>query len=794
MEPFAQALWVWNDGGRDEVNQYVEFRHEFTLEHVDETASLFISVDSEYAVWINGAFADAGQYDDYPEHKAYDCLHVGHLMRPGKNVLCILAYYQGENSFQYVQGNPGLIYRLVTGSFAVCSGDDTYCRKSAAYVSGPVPKSTQQMGFTFEYDASRQDAWLQVEYIMDTMEWRRCESGRGSCGDRRRWYPRPILKLEIKDRCQATIVSQGLFLRHEAASGMNIAELMQQDYLSYRLPEIILGQQEPGFPSPNGFRLHPEQFAHEGSGVYLVIDLGREECGWLELELETESGVMLDIAYGEHLDDLRVRSFARGRNFAARYRCKEGSQTFTYYWKRWACRYIQVHISGVTDKFILHYAGLRPVEYPVTFKGEFVCSDLLHQQIEKVAVRTLHLCMHEHYEDTPWREQALYAMDARNQALCGYYSFGEYEFPAASFRLLGEGLQEDDFLPLTAPSAVPISIPSFSFLWMIALEEHLLYSGNVEQARAMLDIACRMLDGQIDCLDNMLLPPPEDARYWHFYDWAPGMSNWRMSARDPEGNLRIDAPLNLFFVMALESAGRMASHCDGFEEKSKEYLVTAESVKKALHAHFWDDDECAYRTYRGIGQEKHYAELTQALALCAGVCPERLAGGLRLRLADLDNGFVPATLSYSFFKYMALLGEPDKYATAVFDSIAEDWGGMLYRGATSFWETKKGAADFNLAGSLCHGWSAIPIYFYYAYVLGIRPVEPGFKSFRVEPVKNVFHQASGTVPTPYGDIRIVWKWESGGWKREVTHPEGIQFVQGITSAGLMAKEQEMNGK
>jgi hypothetical protein len=34
-----------------------------------------------------------------------------------------------------------------------------------------------------------------------------------------------------------------------------------------------------------------------------------------------------------------------------------------------------------------------------------------------------------------------------------------------------------------------------------------------------------------------------------------------------------------------------------------------------------------------------------------------------------------------------------------------------------------GADDFDHAGSLCHGWSAIPIYFYYRYLLGIVPGE-----------------------------------------------------------------------
>ena len=37
---------------------------------------------------------------------------------------------------------------------------------------------------------------------------------------------------------------------------------------------------------------------------------------------------------------------------------------------------------------------------------------------------------------------------------------------------------------------------------------------------------------------------------------------------------------------------------------------------------------------------------------------------------------------------------------------------MLREGATTFWEIIIGADDFADAGSLCHGWSALPVYYY----------------------------------------------------------------------------------
>ena len=65
------------------------------------------------------------------------------------------------------------------------------------------------------------------------------------------------------------------------------------------------------------------------------------------------------------------------------------------------------------------------------------------------------------------------------------------------------------------------------------------------------------------------------------------------------------------------------------------------------------------------------------------------------------------------FKYEALLSVDDKkYSETVLNEIRSTYGKMINEGATSVWETEEGASAFNNAGSLCHGWSAIPVYIY----------------------------------------------------------------------------------
>ena len=69
----------------------------------------------------------------------------------------------------------------------------------------------------------------------------------------------------------------------------------------------------------------------------------------------------------------------------------------------------------------------------------------------------------------------------------------------------------------------------------------------------------------------------------------------------------------------------------------------------------------------------------------------------------------------TIYVYEALLKQGNQYKNYVQAEIERIWGKMLAAGATTFWETEAGADDFNFAGSLCHGWSAVPIYIWGRY-------------------------------------------------------------------------------
>jgi hypothetical protein len=363
-------------------------------------------------------------------------------------------------------------------------------------------------------------------------------------------------------------------------------------------------------------------------------------------------------------------------------------------------------------------------------------------------------------------------MDSRNQALCGYYCFGNYYFAGASFDLLAHGQREDGFLPLVAPSYNRITIPHYSMLWINAVWDYCLYSGRIEAAAKHMPVVKRILESCLKCVEDGLMTAPRGPGYWHNYEWSRGLTGYDESDSEiPVDYARYDAPLNLFFCLALDDAAKLADAA-GESARATQYRDVAGTIRKSFHRMFWSDSRQIYLNYAGGPSENVYdSEVTQALAVCAGVCPGTIAELLRQKIASDNNGLEKTTLSYSMYKFSALLEKPERYATVAFGKIAEDWGSMLFNRATSFWETVEGSRGFDNSGSTCHGWSAVPSYFYQAYILGVKPLSPGFESFEVKPLLPGIDRASGTVPTPHGKISISLARHGDAIECEVSHPD-----------------------
>ena len=106
------------------------------------------------------------------------------------------------------------------------------------------------------------------------------------------------------------------------------------------------------------------------------------------------------------------------------------------------------------------------------------------------------------------------------------------------------------------------------------------------------------------------------------------------------------------------------------------------------------------------------SELVNALAVLCGAATSEDAKTICRALTE-QSGLVETSLSTRCFKYDALLKQDQEtYKSYILQDIICRYSKMLDAGATSFWETELGEADFCGAGSLCHGWSAMPVYYF----------------------------------------------------------------------------------
>ncbi len=738
MKLFEHASWLWKSGYDDAENVYIDFFETFTLDTPADNYTMYISADANYAVYVNGTLVNFGQYADYETYKVYDEITLTGLV-PGKNEIRVTVHGRGKNFSTYRIGKPGVIYEVYAdGELFIISSEETKMAVNPCYRQGPVEIVTGQLGFSYHYDATMESAPVQRTAAELTEK-----SGE--------LYPRPIKKLVVGDDQPALLIAQGVFM-DTRTEGLNIAQKMQYAFLSARDQGTLCGHgggSDVRFPAKDGVAFRCDNCDNIADGMYLTFDLGLESAGIFSIDIDVPEDTEILVGWGEHLDDLRPRTWI-GRNFALRYRAHAGRNTFAGPFLRLGLRYLQIHI--YSEHATLYYAGIKPTDYPLDYTPYFKCADHLHNKIYEVCLRTLQTCMHEHYEDCPWREQSLYSMDSRNQMLCGYYTFGETAFAKSSIRLMALSLREDGMLELCSPAVVSITIPSFTAIFVTQLQEYLLYSGDLAFAEEMMPTARAIVAAFTAQLDNdrQLLKCRKEGQYWNFYEWQSGLDG-HIGAEMTEEARTYDAPMNAFFSMVLRSIAKLEQAL-GNHAAAKAYLAQKYALDARMHETFWDASHGVYASFVRGEERFHYAELSNALIVYAGACPEACEDTV---LAALAAGtMLPVTLSHSIFKYEVLLRKPARYAKAVFDDIAEVFGRMLYNNATTFYETVDGARAFSNAGSLCHGWSAIPTYLYHAYVLGLKPTENGFASYEIKPIDAGIHDAHGLVITPRGTITL----------------------------------------
>lgn len=114
---------------------------------------------------MNGQQVGRGPVRSWPFEQAYDTYEVGHLLKPGENVIAVLVLHFGISTFYYMRGRGGLLAQLDLlahdTAAAIVTTDATWRTHRYLAQHPGAPRMVCQQAFAEQIDARLSDeAWI----------------------------------------------------------------------------------------------------------------------------------------------------------------------------------------------------------------------------------------------------------------------------------------------------------------------------------------------------------------------------------------------------------------------------------------------------------------------------------------------------------------------------------------------------------------------------------------------------------------------------------------------------------
>ena len=207
----------------------------------------------------------------------------------------------------------------------------------------------------------------------------------------------------------------------------------------------------------------------------------------------------------------------------------------------------------------------------------------------------------------------------------------------------------------------------------------------------------------------------------------------------------------------------------GLTEKAAHYAAIGEKVKKAF-LDKWHD---------GHGRVGTGSEGAQAFALWLDILPEDVrqnaADLLAKDLADRNYMFTTGNLTTRYMMDMlAKYGHMEEAWTLLNKETYPSYGYMIQNEATTVWERFELKKNPGM-NSHNHPMYGAVGYFFYAWLAGVTPIEPGWKRIRIAPVlPEKLCSAHAVVDTVLGEVSVRWSTRYGRKRLFVQIPFGAE--------------------
>lgn len=380
---------------------------------------------------------------------------------------------------------------------------------------------------------------------------------------------------------------------------------------------------------------------------------------------------------------------------------------------------------------------------PLEYRGSFQCDEEIVNQVWDAAAYTFHLNCREFFLDGIKRDRWVWSADAYQSLFVNRYLFFDAEIEKRTLIALGG----------KAPCKRHINtIMDYTFFWIISLKEYYMTYGDKKFLRQMspqLTEIMKFCENR-ESVDGFMRENPGD---WIFIDWAP---------LDKEGALCAE---QILYAKALECYAdilEVTEESPGMINKSQSlrYREKSRILQKKIQDKFYDREKEVFIDSYESGKQ-NVSRQSNILAYLFLPCSEQQKENIYKNVILNDEIKQITTPYFKFYENQVHCLQGND--TLLEQSIREYYGSMLKTGATTLYEEydpeMKGAEHYAMYGnpyekSLCHAWSASPIYLLGAFRLGVQNTGVAYETFDVRPNPGNLKYFTGTVPVPRGKVEV----------------------------------------
>lgn len=273
-----------------------------------------------------------------------------------------------------------------------------------------------------------------------------------------------------------------------------------------------------------------------------------------------------------------------------------------------------------------------------------------------------------------------------------------------------------------------------------------------------------------------------------FQGWNSGevtdIIDWPAGERDGyDMKPEVKTVVTAFHYRALVLLEKIALQL-GKSADAKEFAAAAEATKRGVNAKLWDETRGCYLDGEGSSHASAHANF---FPLAMGLVPADRVPRVAAFLKAKD---MACSVYGAQFLLDALYdaGEAEHALSLLVSRSQRSWLNMSEKtGSTITLEAWDPSLKPNLDWN--HAWGAAPSNLIARKLMGIEPLEAGFKRFRVKPQTASLEKARIKMPTPKGPVLLEIQGKDGEtWQASLTVPAGTGAEFHVPFAGEVSVE------